>query len=229
VGRAILPVWGERYPLRILYRNRIPPVPPGTVVLQGDASKLEVLVEVCRGAEVLVHLAATAHEADFHADLLPQNVVGAYHAFEAARRTGVRRVIYASSGQVGGGYLPQADPTKRASELSPPRPITLYACTKLWGEALGLHYAQEHGLSVHCIRMGWCDDRETVRRGGEEANCWISDRDLAEAIATCIEAPPDVDYLISYAVSNNARALWTCEPLRRLGWEPRDSLEDWLR
>ncbi|NLC57884.1 MAG: NAD(P)-dependent oxidoreductase [Armatimonadetes bacterium] len=228
VGRAILPVWGDRYRLRLLYRNRLPDVPPDTEVMRGDVTDLETLTELCRGADCLVHLAAHPGEADFTSVLLPNNVVGAYHAFEAARRAGVPRVIFASSGQVGGGYPPCADPAARADENSLPRPITLYACTKLWGEALGLHYSQIHGLSVICIRMGWCDDREVVRHGGDEANCWISDRDLAEALAIAIEAPAEVRYLLSYAVSDNARALWNCEPLRRLGWQPQDRLEDWL-
>ena len=30
--------------------------------------------------------------------------------------------------------------------------------SKLWGENLGRMYADEHGLSVLCVRMGHCGD-----------------------------------------------------------------------
>src|SRR5579863_1872158 len=45
--------------------------------------------------------AATPAADDFLTQLLPKSVVGAYHVMEAAREAGVRRVILASSGQVG--------------------------------------------------------------------------------------------------------------------------------
>jgi hypothetical protein len=51
---------------------------------------------------------------------------------------------------------------------------------------------------------------------------------LAAAFAVCLEAPESVRYLLSYVCSNNDHAPWWCDPLRRLGWEPRDRLEDWL-
>ena len=47
-----------------------------------------------------MHLAATPDDADFLTELLPNNVVGVYNVFEAARLAGVRRMILASSGQV---------------------------------------------------------------------------------------------------------------------------------
>ncbi len=225
VGRAILPLWGDRYRLRLL--DRRPPrwAPAGAEVIQGDIADLDALTEFCRGAGALVHLAAVAGEADFRSQLLPHNLAGAYHAFEAARRAGVPRVIYASSGQVGGGYPPTTRAEERATVEMPPRPITVYACTKLWGEALGLYYAQQHGLSVFCLRMGFCDALENVL-GQPDADTWVSPRDLAEAIATCIEAPHDVDYLLSYATSDNAHARFDCSPLRALGWAPVDQIEE---
>lgn len=228
VGRTVLPVWGDRYGVRVLYRRRLPPLPPGAEAIQGEMGDMGALLRLCRGADVLVHLAAEANEAGFMEALLPNNIVGAYNAFEAARQAGVPRVVFASSGQVGGGFAPEREPRRRASAEMQARPVSIYACTKLWGEALGLHYAQRFGMSVLCLRMGWCDDEEVIASSGSGACTYVSGRDLAEAIAVCIEAPADTRTLVSYVVSDNAEAPWDTEPLRRLGWQPRDRLEDIL-
>lgn len=226
VGRAVLPVWGNRYRLRLFYRQHLPFLPPGAEAVQGDIGDLDALTQACQGADVLVHLAAHANEADFLTVLLPHNIIGGYNAFEAARRAGVRRVVFASTGQVGGFFPPTPDPAERATVQMRPTPRTIYACTKMWGEALGLHYALKYGLSVFALRIGWCDDVERVRRGGPAQNAWVSGRDLAEAIAACIEAPSHIDYFVSYVCSDNALAPWNCDPLHQLGWRPQDRWED---
>ena len=48
--------------------------------------------------DVVVHLAANAQGGATWEDLLNPNIIGTYNVFEASRRAGVKRVIYASSG-----------------------------------------------------------------------------------------------------------------------------------
>ncbi len=53
-----------------------------------------------------MHLAAIPHEAPF-AGILPANIDGTYQVFDAARRAGVRRILFASSNHAV-GFTPRA-------------------------------------------------------------------------------------------------------------------------
>src|SRR5712691_6632502 len=61
---------------------------------------------------------------------------------------------------------------------SPLHPSGIYGASKVWGEALGRHYADAHGLSVLCVRIGRVtrEDRPQVPR---EFTVWCSQRDIA--------------------------------------------------
>src|SRR5205809_866301 len=75
--------------------------------------------------------------------ILPNNVVGTWNVFEAARRQGVRRVVYASSHHAVGFY-------RRARPIDQtvlPRPDGIYGVSKVFGEAVGRLFADKHGVS----------------------------------------------------------------------------------
>ncbi|GIH77566.1 NAD-dependent epimerase/dehydratase family protein [Planobispora longispora] len=84
---------------------------------------VEEVMPLIDGADTVVHLAGVPDEAPL-SGLLDGNVMGARHVLEAARRTGVGRVVPASSNRLTGCY-PAA---RRVSAEMPPRPgITLRA------------------------------------------------------------------------------------------------------
>jgi NAD dependent epimerase/dehydratase family len=72
------------------------------------------------------------------------------HRLRGGARQGVRRVVFASSIHVTGFY-PAGRPT---SPTDPVRPDTWYGVSKVYGEAVGRLYADKHGLSVVCLRLG---------------------------------------------------------------------------
>jgi UDP-glucose 4-epimerase len=77
-----------------------------------------------------------------------QNVLGTVNLLEAARRAGVGKFIYISSGGAMYGnpeYLPM-------DENHPANPISPYALSKLTGERYVRIYGQEHGLSWTSLR-----------------------------------------------------------------------------
>src|SRR5215467_4377298 len=76
------------------------PTPGADEAVVGDLADGDAVRRAAAGAGAVVHLAATPDDADFLSELLPNNVVGVYHVFEAARQAGVRRLVLASSGQV---------------------------------------------------------------------------------------------------------------------------------
>jgi len=105
-------------------------------VIRGDVRDLPTVERAVRSATVVFHQAAMRSVPRSIEDPLganENNVTGTLHVLEAARRAGVRRVVYASSSSV---YGDRPDLPKR--EDQPPAPISPYAASKVAGE----HYAR---------------------------------------------------------------------------------------
>jgi uronate dehydrogenase len=193
-----------------------PPVPPETFVA-ADLADREAVLRAVEGVEAVVHLGAVPGEAAFE-ELLGPNVVGSFNVFDAARRTGVRRVVYASSNHVTGFYPVE----ERLTGAEPPRPDGLYGATKAFGEALGRMYSDRFGLEVVCIRIGAFDERPSQPH---ELHMWLSPGDAVRLFRACLTAP-DVGFLTVYGASANSRSWWDLgEAGRRLGYEPHDDAE----
>jgi nucleoside-diphosphate-sugar epimerase len=205
-----------------------------------DVTDLAALERVFAGADAVVHLAANASVAATFEDLVGPNLVGAYNTFEAARRSGVRRVVFASSNHVMGMYQWDAhrfaDPARPEAVVAndPVRPDSLYGATKAWGEALGRMYAERHGLSVVCLRIGWvtADDRRPPARGMRHEppdvavrgqQMWLSHRDCASLVEAALTA--DVAFAIVHGVSDNVGRWFSLEEAALIGWTPVDGLE----
>jgi uronate dehydrogenase len=166
------------------------------------------------GVDAVVHLGAVPDEASF-AEVAGPNLAGAFHVFDAARRLGARRVVYASSNHATGMY-PVGAPLDGSQ---PPRPDGIYGASKVWGEAIGRMFAERFGLEVVCLRIGSFREQPTERR---ELATWLSHRDAVRLVRAALTAP-DVRFEIVYGVSANTRAWW---PLTgRLGYAPRDDAE----
>ena len=103
--------------------------------------------------ELVFHLAAqidVRHSVEHPADDAQTNVLGTINVLEAARETGVRRVVNTSTG---GGLYGDADvlPTP---EDSPIRPLAPYGQSKLGAEGYCALYTRLHGLSTVSVRYG---------------------------------------------------------------------------
>jgi uronate dehydrogenase len=227
VGPPILPLLRPSFALRLL--DSAPPArfrPEGDdEFVLADIRDLPALRAACAGVEALIHLAAIPEEADFHSRLLPVNVEGTYNAFEAARQAGVRKVIFASTGQTVLGY----PPGEWVTPDQPPRPSSVYACTKLFGEALARHYAEVHGMQMLVIRLCMFEpyDCPRLRLPGPIQREWCSPGDFARLLTGCLQSHPG--FAIFFGVSNNTGRFWDIENARRLvGYEPRDNAADYL-
>jgi nucleoside-diphosphate-sugar epimerase len=225
----------SKYELVALNRRPV----PGIRCYQADIADLAAIRPAFAGVEVVLHLAAFAQADAPWDDVLKNNVIGTYNVFEAAREAGVRRVVFASSGAVISDY--ELDSPYRELAAGPGQPIPeewamitheslfrphgLYGCSKVWGEALGRHYADRHGLSVLCVRIGGvtAEDRPTIPR---HYSVWCSHRDVAQMLEKCIAAPPELRFDIFYAVSNNRRNYRDLAHAREvLGYVPQDSAD----
>jgi nucleoside-diphosphate-sugar epimerase len=117
---------------------------------QGDVRDLDTLQEVMVGVEVVFHQAAVVSVPKSVEDPIEAamvNDLGTLHVLEAARRAGVRRVVFASSCAVYGD-LPQL-PKRENAET---RPLSPYAASKLHGETYALLYSGLYGLETVCLR-----------------------------------------------------------------------------
>jgi uronate dehydrogenase len=219
IGPHILPLLREHYALRLFDALTLP-VAGDDEVMQADIRDFGALRRACEGVKAMVHLAAIADEADFHQKLLPVNLEGVYNAFEAARQAGVKKVLFASTGQTvlnyGRGHWVRPDMLAR--------PSTVYACTKLFGEALARYYADTHGMSMICLRICYFrayDDPLLRIPDHDSRREWVSPRDLTQLMVKSIRA--DLPYAIFFGVSDNKGRFWDISNAQQLvGYEPED-------
>ena len=176
----------------------------------------EALLRATEGADAIVHLGAVSSESPFD-ELLGPNLVGTFNVFEAARRSRVPRVLFASSNHATGFYPVE----QMLTGQEPPRPDSLYGVTKVYGEALGHLYADKFGLDVVCIRIGSFLERPLQVR---DLSTWLSRADSVRLFAACLAAP-DVGFRVVYGASANTRLHWDLSPARELGYEPQDDAE----
>lgn len=72
----------------------------------------------------------------------------------------------------------------------------------MWGEALARHYADAHGVSMICVRIGHvtaADRPQTAR----DFSVWCSQRDVARMFELAVAAPPGVRFDVFFALSGN--------------------------
>lgn len=249
IGAHMSRLLHDRYDLRLLYHEQEPPAGCGKERLQGDIRDLATMERAAAGMDAIVHLAGASRHYHPWQLCLELNVIGLYNAYEAARRQGVRKVVFASSNHAAGNYelddvpMTPENQARFATELwhdlhppalhgapvpmvtvdLPARPDSYYGATKVFGEALGRYYSEAFGLSVICLRIGSFLDEPRVPRN---LATWCSPRDLAQLTWRAIES--DIPFLVVYGISGNKRRYWDIAPAQRLlGYDPEDDAEEW--
>lgn len=189
---------------------------PGEDLINSDIRDLAACEAAVKGIDCVVHLAGIPDE-DTWEKIHPMNLVGCYNIFEAARRQGVKRVIFASSNHAVGFH-------RRSRKIDTdvvPRPDSRYGVSKVYGEALARLYADKYGLSCACLRIGsFQPEPQDVR----QLSTWISFADTVHLVERCIDYK-DYHYLTIYGVSNNDRNEWDNSKVDFLGYRPRDNAE----
>ena len=181
----------------------------------GDTSQLDAAVA---GVDGILHLGGRSGEDDW-AVIERDNIAGCHNLFEAARRHGVQRVVFASSNHAIGFYPRH----RRIGTDALARPDSFYGVSKLFGEGLGALYADKYGLRVMCIRIGNVDSQPVDLR---RLSIWISPRDLAQLVRIGLDHPA-LHYAVVWGVSDNERGWWDNETAWRLGYRPQDRAEDY--
>jgi uronate dehydrogenase len=191
---------------------------PGEELRPADLTDLAQVQAVMEGVEAVVHLGAVPNENTWER-ILEANIIGCYNVFEAARREGVKRVVFASSNHVTGFTRRQ----NRIGPEAPTRPDGRYGVSKLFGEGLGRLYADKHGIGCVALRIGYFQPKP---KGVHALSSWISHRDMVQLVRCALDAP-DIHFEIVYGVSNNDRSWWDNPGAERIDYMPQDNAEDY--
>ena len=227
IGKTLKDGLKDRYDLRVLYNRTVLPAEPGEEVWVGNITDLDRMVEVLDGVDAVAHMAGNASGGSTFEEALDANIRGTYCIYEAAHRTGVKRVVFASSNHATGYYEKNGIYT---TPDMPVRPDSYYGASKAYGEALGRYYVDAFGLSVICLRIGSFQPEKSVieRKSDRMLSSWLSYRDTVQLVWRSIEAE-SVTFGIYYGISNNKRAYWDIQNAREeLGYEPEDDAEDYV-
>lgn len=200
--------------------------------LEGENStlfELDILdkascLEVCEGADTVIHLAANPSPESTFAEIKTINMDGTYNMMSAAHEQGCRRFIYASSVHAVKGY-PRDEQVKTTS---PVRPLDFYGVSKVFGEALGNYYGYQTAMEVIAIRIGGFKSLEHLKEQGKEPepyqrSSYISGRDMVQLVKRCVTAELVHPFVIVHGVSDNAfKYLDLSDTKEKLGYQPKD-------
>ena len=224
------------YELTALNRSKV----EGVNCVQANVSDFEAIKGAFEGQDVAVHLAAYLGNDDWPGQL-NGNIVGTYNVFEAARLAGVKRVVFASSGNAIRGHE-NDEPYKALKEgryddvpadfpkitHSMIRPEGIYGAAKVFGEALGYYYSDNYGMSFLNVRIGRVRNDNTPTTPQERLN-YLSHDDVTQILHKCIDAPDDLMYDVFLATSNNRYGYRDLTHARDvLGYEPKDSADTYF-
>lgn len=212
-----------------------------------DVRDFDAVCAALAGCETVIHLAGVvAVDADWES-VFHTNIGGTYNVYEAARRNGLRRIIFASSNHCVGMhevrnapaiYEPGFGRVIRTDE--PYRPDGLYGVWKAFGETLGRYYSDQYDMQVACIRIGSITDaddprHQSVRESSAWLNLtdeqkfkryaatWMSQRDFARLVRAILAC--EVPYAVVYGVGDNSTRFWDLEPGRAIyGFWPQDGV-----
>ena len=119
-------------------------------LVEGDLRDEALVSAALAGVDYVLHHAAVASvQTSIERPRFEQevNAVGTLQLFEAARRAGVRRVVFAASAASYGN-----DQTAPKREEMLPAPESPYAISKIAGEYYARVYSSLYGLEVVCLR-----------------------------------------------------------------------------
>ncbi len=184
--------------------------------VRADIAKMADALKITRGVDAIVHLGGYSVEGPWPA-ILQANIVGCYNIFEAARRNGVKRILFPTSNHAVGFYRRDQTIDHRVY----PKPDSRYGVSKVFGEALGSLYADKYGMEVFMLRIGNVNPQPIDKR---RLAIWISPRDLAQLVSIGIEHP-GIRFEIVYGISGNKRAWYDNSNAARLGYRPQDDSE----
>jgi uronate dehydrogenase len=217
LGRVLRPRLRARSSLlRVSDVAAMDPAVEGEEAVVARLEDRAAVLDLLKGIDAVVHLGGVSTEQHFD-QIVQANIIGVYNLYEAARKHGVKRIVFASSNHVTGFY--RQDEVIDAT--MPVRPDGHYGISKAYGENLSRFYFDRYGIETACLRIGSSFPEPKDRR---MLATWLSYDDLERLVVACLTAPV-VGHSIVYGMSDNTTTWWDNTPARHLGYRPQDSSE----
>lgn len=123
---------------------------PNYSFIKGDIKDIDICLKACDGVDFVLNQAAwgsVPRSIEMPLFYCANNIMGTLNMMEAARQTGVKKFVYASSSSVYGDEpnLPKKE-GREGNLLSP------YAVSKMCDEAWGKQYTYHYGLDTYGLR-----------------------------------------------------------------------------
>jgi uronate dehydrogenase len=185
-------------------------------IMPAPLQDADAVLALLAGVDAVVHLGGVSVEGPFE-PILQANIIGAYNLYEAARKHGVKRIVFASSNHVTGFY--RQDEVIDAT--MPMRPDGYYGISKAFGENLAQFYFDRYGIETVSLRIGSSFPEPKDRR---MLATWLSYDDLERLVVASLTAPV-VGHSVVYGMSDNTTTWWDNTPARHIGYRPQDSSE----
>src|SRR5476649_2861749 len=188
----------------------------GEEIMCCDLADRDAVLAMMDGVEAVLHFGGISVEDKFE-PIMQANILGLHHLYEAAYKSGVKRVVYASSNHVVGFY-----PTTQLVDADMPvRPDGFYGLSKSFGEALSRYYFDRFGVETVCLRIGSCFPEP---RNARMLATYLSYDDFIELVR-CALLTPRVGHTIVYGMSANRINWWNNSKAGHLGFVARDSAD----
>lgn len=207
----------ERF--RLLDRKPIQNLRADEEAVVADLSDREAVARAVADVDALIHLAGAPDPVDFE-EMFRVNVRGVFDVFEAARKAGVGRIVFASTNHTYGMYPVEHGMT----ELDPPRPDSFYGVAKVFAEVLLRYYFDKHGIESVSVRIGSFEPRPSQQR---HLSTWLSPRDTVELVDRALKQA-NVGAAIVFGMSNNKRIRIRHPNWEAIGFSPTDDAETWV-
>ncbi len=188
--------------------------------VEADLADPDAVRYALQGMDSIVHLGGIATEAAI-GDIVRSNVLGTHNLYEAAKATGISRVVFASSNHATGFY-PR---TETITPLDPPRPDSRYGLSKCWGELVAGLYYDTVGIRTLSIRIG---NAAVYPASERSAAIWISARDLWQLVKIGL-THAEIAAAVVYGMSRVDSGWWKDEIAEYLGYRPEDTAREHLR
>ena len=182
--------------------------------------------ELCINKDVLVHLAYIPQMHLGKVENEKSDIAANITLFEAARESGVKRIIFASTNHVTGVNERSLPPI--LSKGNQYRPDSWYGAMKGMAEIAGRYLVDNSDMTFFSIRIGSFDGKnnaETMRT----CSTLLTPRDCVQLFSRAIDYSGKERYLVTYGTSGNFTShhigyLDITEAINILGYKPQDNL-----
>lgn len=120
-------------------------------IIEADIRDENAVFDASKGQDAVLHLAAFGSVVESVAapeDNFSINAEGTFKVLNAARRAGVKQIVFSSTG---GALIGNTEPP--VNEQSLPRPISPYGASKLAGEAYCCAFSNAYNMSITATRF----------------------------------------------------------------------------